>query len=217
MRKVSDAVQVIISRKPFLESAMAEGLLNYNSLAKYLLPEVETFVNRKVQSGTIVMALRRMQLTADQIIAFHIRGVLNNLGDITVRSNLMDYTFQNSDTLIEKQLDLLELVKHKKDFFLTFSQGIYETAIVLSDSIEDHMDSIFKKEKLISKIVGLSSATIKLPIENIRIPGIYFHIFKLLAWEKINILEVISTTNEFTIVVENKDINRAFGVLMKMK
>jgi hypothetical protein len=41
--------------------------------------------------------------------------------------------------------------------------------------------------------------------------------FKRLAWEDINIVEVISTTNEFTIVVEDEDIDRAFSVIQRMK
>ena len=41
--------------------------------------------------------------------------------------------------------------------------------------------------------------------------------FKRLAWEDINIAEVISTTNEFTIVIEDRDIDRAFSVIQKMK
>ena len=45
----------------------------------------------------------------------------------------------------------------------------------------------------------------------------YYYIFKMIAWYGITVLEVISTTNEFSIVVEQKNINDAFSVLMKIK
>ncbi len=37
------------------------------------------------------------------------------------------------------------------------------------------------------------------------------------AWDNINIAEVISTTNEFTVVIGDEDIHRAFTILMEAK
>jgi len=39
----------------------------------------------------------------------------------------------------------------------------------------------------------------------------------MIAWYGINVLEVISTTNEIAVVVTQKDINDTFAVLMKIK
>ena len=39
----------------------------------------------------------------------------------------------------------------------------------------------------------------------------------MIAWYGITIIEVISTSNEFSIVVDSKNINDAFTVLMKIK
>ena len=76
---------------------------------------------------------------------------------------------------------------------------------------------LFKDEVLISKTANLSSITIKLPKENIKISGVYYFIFKKIAWEGINILEVISTTHEFTIILNDDDVDRAFTVLKGLK
>ena len=46
---------------------------------------------------------------------------------------------------------------------------------------------------------------------------IYYFILKQLAWADIALQEVISTTNEMTIVVKEKDINETFGILMNLK
>jgi hypothetical protein len=40
---------------------------------------------------------------------------------------------------------------------------------------------------------------------------------KQLAWADIPLQEIISTTNEMTIVVKEKDINQTFAILMDMK
>ena len=57
----------------------------------------------------------------------------------------------------------------------------------------------------------------KLPTENSIYPGVYYYIFKELAWDNINITEVISTTNEFTVLVASSDIHHAFSILMDSK
>ena len=63
----------------------------------------------------------------------------------------------------------------------------------------------------------LSSISVKLPEDNVRIPGIYYFIFQRLAWEGIIINEVISTTNEFTIIVAEDQIDKAFKVMKDLK
>jgi len=63
----------------------------------------------------------------------------------------------------------------------------------------------------------LSSISMHLPKGNSKIAGLYYQIFKRLAWEKITIYEVVSTTNEFTIVVEDHLIDKAFSVIKRLK
>ena len=143
--------------------------------------------------------------------------MVENIGDIIVRSNLADFAFTNSATLYEKQAILLDRVRNMKDVFCTFSQGIYETTLVVSSSIVPLVDEIFADEHKISQTQNLSSITVKLPAENAICPGVYYYIFKELAWDNINIAEVISTTNEFTVVISDDDIHRAFTILMEAK
>ena len=54
-------------------------------------------------------------------------------------------------------------------------------------------------------------------MDNTVCPGVYYYIFKELAWDNINIADVISTANEFTVIINNNDIHRAFSILMKTK
>ena len=49
------------------------------------------------------------------------------------------------------------------------------------------------------------------------VPGIYYFIFQRLAWEGIVLYEVISTTNEFTILVDEDQVDRAFKVIKDLK
>ncbi len=217
MKKISDAVREIVSTKPFIESALDAGIVNYSTLSTYIKKDVEAILYKEVKTGAIQMSLRRMQLITEKIESNKLRTLLKNMGDVTVRTNLIDFTYKNSHTLADCQQKLLEKEKRNNEFFYTFAQGIDESTIVLSQLEEAVFLDIFKNEKLKSRNQDLASITIKLPPDNAKISGLYFHFFKLLAWDNVNICEVISTTNEFTIVVESKDVKKAFSVLMNLK
>ena len=214
---VSDSVSEIVSRKPFLEEALASGLINLSSLARDIYPEVAQRMDKTVKHGAIVMALKRLKPDVNYQINERIKKVVDLMGDITVRSNLADFTYRNSDSLTDNQTKLLEIISKRKEIFYAFSQGIYETTIILSNVIEDEVNRIFKDEILTFRIDNLSSITIKLPKDNNTVYGVYYHILKKMAYEGINILEIVSTTHEFTVIVTDNDVDAAFSVLKRLK
>lgn len=217
MITIPAAVEQIIKKKPFLENALIEGIINLSSLSRVIKPEIEALLGKPVNNGAIIMALNRLVPRLELISALKFKKVVENIGDIIVRSNLIDFAFVNSKTLYIRQAELLEAIKDYNDIFCTFSQGVSETTLVVSSSILAQVERIFKDEQLVSKTVALSSITVKLPAENSIYPGVYYYIFKELAWDNINIAEVISTTNEFTVLVGDSDIQQAFAILMETK
>lgn len=217
MISIPTAVEACIKKRPFLEDALVEGLINLSALARQLKPEIEKIVDREVNDSAVIMALNRLVPRLEVVTAKKAKCVVENVGDLTVKSNLADYTFRNTSSLHKCQANLLDQINEMKNIFCTFSQGIYETTLVVSEALTDLVDEIFKGETLVSKNSNLSLITVKLPIDNALCPGVYYYLFKELAWENINIVEVISTTNEFTIVVSDEDIHRAFAILMSAK
>jgi hypothetical protein len=217
MNTISSVVEQYIKSKPFLLSSLSQGIINLTSLSRIMMPELQSHLGKEVKQGAIVMALKRLSEELDFKINYKISKVLKNIGEITVRSSLTDYTFVISDTLLENQARLLAEINRKQDIFYTSSRGVNETNIVVSSSIASIIDTIFRGEKLTHKIEDLSSITVKLPQENISTPGVYYYIFQRLAWEGIIIHEVISTTNEFTIIVSDNQIDIAFKVIKDLK
>ena len=92
-----------------------------------------------------------------------------------------------------------------------------ELNIVVSNSLDQTVETLFKEEKCTQKAENLSSITVKLPAENVSVPGIYYFIFQRLAWEGIVLYEVISTTNEFTILVDDTQVDVAFKTIKDLK
>jgi hypothetical protein len=214
---IAQAVDKLIAQSPFMEEALTDNLINVSSLARKLRPEIEKILKKPVQEGAIVMAINRRAPGYYYKISKGIKTFMSKLGDIIVRSDLSDHSFENSPTLITCQRNLMDEIGSEKNVFCTFSQGVYETTIVVSNALDPVIDRVFNNEKRLSQKTGLSSVTIRLPEDNTEISGIYYYILKSLAWGGINIYEIISTTNEVSIIVEEKDVHKAFPILLNLK
>jgi hypothetical protein len=217
MKTITATVVDYIKTKPYLSSALSDGIINLTSLARNIQDDIEERTKKPVKPGAIVMALKRISDTADFVQTKQIIKVLKNLGDITVRSSLVDYSFLISDSLLVAQSNLLKEIEQKKEVFYTSSRGVSESNIIVSQNIAPLVDELFKDESCFSKTENLSSITMKLPSENVTIPGIYYFIFQRLSWEGVNINEVISTSNEFTILMHEDQVNTAFTVIKNLK
>jgi len=215
MVTISEVIENLVKQKPFIERALAEGLLNLSAFSRQIKPDIEKIVKKPVTEASILMALKRLVPMIEVSMSKKIEKATKGFGDIIVRSHLVDFTYKNSDSLIEKQGNLVKLLTTERDAFYTISRGVFETTIVISNSFAEEVKRLFADEILISSTPSISSVTLRLPKDNIKIPGLYYFVFKQIAWEGISILEVISTTNELSMIVKDKDVDRVFSIIKK--
>ncbi len=217
MKTIASVVEQYIKTKPYLSTAMTQGIINLTSLARQIQSEIEETLQKPARSGAIVMALKRISDNLEFLSTHKIVKVLKGIGDITVRSNLVDFSFKISETLLNSQAQFLNEVNDNPNIFYTSSRGVTESNIIVSSNAAAQLENYFQSERLIEKTEDLSSISIKLPTENVTIPGIYYFIFQRLSWEGVNIYEVISTSNEFTIIVGEDQVNTAFKAIKELK
>ena len=130
MKTIASCVQEIIVSKPFLEEGLSRQIINFSALAKDLNKSISEMLRRPVKDGAIMMALRRYQQTLNTENSIRLQNVFNNLGDITVRSNLSDFTFQNSKTLIHSHSQILEQISANHQIFMPLLE-VYLKVILL--------------------------------------------------------------------------------------
>lgn len=211
MISIADVVAGLVKTSPFLEEALTRNILSYSALARELKPQIEKTLDKNVTRGAVVMALKR--IAAKRKLAKKVVQDVQRLSNLTIRSHLSEFIFTNSQTLAQNQKKLFSRIGKKRDVFINISQGTFETTFIVSENIVEDVKKIFKEEKLLSSMAQLSSITIRFPKEYLETPGVYYEIMKLLAWEGINVVEVVSTYLELTIVLANKDINKAFSII----
>lgn len=217
MKTVSNCVEDILITQPYLEEALSRNIINFSALAIELVEPISKMLKKDVKPGAIMMALRRYNPPVTLGNSIKMKRVIQNLGDITVRSNLTDFTVKNSASLIDNHAKILERINQENKLFYAFTRGIHESNIVVSSSLNDFVNNHLKNETFIAVQENLSAISINLPQDNSKIAGLYYHFFKRLAWEGIVLYEVLSTTNEFTILVEDEFVDKAFTAIKRVK
>ncbi|MCU0236199.1 MAG: aspartate kinase [Acidobacteria bacterium] len=215
MVSISDALSKIVAQTPFLEEGLASGIINLSALARSLRPGIEKRLLKDVSDAALVMALKRL--------AERIRGkqprpkeMAKYVSDITVRSHLSEFTFRNSETMLPRQIKLLQEIRGRGDRFVTFSSGADEVTAIVSSDLSGAMQRIFAGERLLARYDGLSAIILRLSPQTVAAPGIYYLVLKLLAWDNINVTEVVSTYTEFVILLDDANIDRAFSSLRSL-
>ena len=214
MITVPEETKRIIERSRYLVEAMSKDLINYSSLARYIKPEIEKSLMKSVSEASIIMAIKR--IAEDLKPKFVPLTIFTGTPDMIVRSNLVEFTVKNEQSLRKKYKELSELYSDEKKYFFTLTEGVFETTIIVSQDVRDNIKSILKNEHILSEVNNLSSITIRLPKENVETPGVYYFFLKSLAWEGINILEIVSTPNEVSLILDDKDVNAAFAILKSL-
>ena len=214
MLTITEIINRKIQETPFVEESISEGLINLSALARSFKPQIEKELFKPVSESAILMALKRMVPDIQAKSILH-PAQDNSATDITVRSGLSEFTFLKSDTILENQLNLLHEIKNRRDYFVTFTQGMYELTAILNTDLEGKVKEIFNTEKLIAHIMNLAAITIRFSDQIVNIPGVHYNILKQLAWHKINIIEVVSTYTEFNIILNKNQVDKSFSILMK--
>ena len=211
MITVSSVVQQIIKRKPFLEEALSLKLINLSALSRLILPQVRKLTFKDVKEGAVLMALKRLPKTLRT--APQVKNVLGKSRDLITRSNLVEDTLLNSDFSLEQHKEIIEEAEKTPKYFLTITQGVFETTMIFSQELKEKIEAILNKEKIIALFENLSSITVRLSGKIVLTPGVYYSILKVLAWEGVNVVEVVSTFSEFTIILEDEEISYAYSLL----
>lgn len=214
MITVPEAAERIVSRSRYLSEAISKKIINLSQLARYIRPEIEEMLSKKVSETSILMALHRL---ADRIKPkFVYPTIFTTPPDMIVRSNLIECTVANSETLIKKYEELLKLSNMQSKYFFTVTEGLFETTIIASKDLEKKIKQVLHNETIVVEFNNLSAITIRFPKKAIETPGIFYFFLKSLAWEGVNLIEIVSSHLEFTLILKSEDTNKAFSILQSL-
>ena len=213
MVTISHVVQKIINDKTFLLDAMSRGIVAYGSLAEQLKSQIEEELGKEVKTHAIVMALRRH---AESIKAKHKEIIFDYSSEIIMKTDICDIAVRRSPTLLHRLKRLYEIVNFETGDILNIIHGRYEVSVVTNERYREKSLVLLKEEKILNVERELVSLTLTFSKEFLYTPGIIFNAVRNIAWESINIYEIVSTNTELTFIINKKDAVKGYKTLERL-
>ena len=210
MYTVTDTVREIVKKSPFIQEVLKNDWLNLSQYAASIKPEVESKTWKKVQTGSIITALGRIRAEIQTTFDIQFKIV-----DISLKLPITEFNFAKTP---EHSAKIEQLYKHfatTDNHFLNIISGNTETGIFINSNYDKQVQKIFRPQKPNIHITDLAAVSIKFDQDILGMSGAVYQILKYLVWENINLLEVISTYTELTLIVEKSNANRVLDVLSK--
>lgn len=213
MVSIARICEKFIERKPFLQEALSSKIINYGALADIMLKDIEAEYGKPVKHAAVMMALRRLQEKLQKMPISQPRFTADC--NLTIISDLFEVTIirhPQTYRLIDKFYDIVDPTAG--DFF-TVTTGAHEITIISSKKYKNAFMNLLDNNDILLIVEDLAAVTVKLPREAAETPGIFYLITRALTWENINIVEVVSTYTEDTVILKSKDVGRGYEVLLK--
>jgi len=208
MFTVTDCVREIIQKSPFVQETLRLGWLNLSQYAQSIQPEVEKKIWKKAQIGSIVAALGRIR--SEVVELFDIKLSIN---DISLKFPITEFNFPKDPTHPEKIGQLYQQLGALENSFLNIISGNTETGVFINSKHTDEVLHLFLPQQPNLCVEHLGAVSVKFNPEHLETVGSVYQILKLLVWEKINLMEVISTYTELTLIVQKEEAKKVFDLL----
>ena len=214
MTTLASYVREVLDESEVALSALLDGILNLSAFAKQIQPEVARRARRDVSVGTIVVALCRYEIDARK------RGNLCpkvQIETISTRTGLTEITFAKTHASSARLSGLYEQPQLRNAEVLTVTSGIREISLIVPESLTGAVRRVFRGETPTLVLADLAGLTIRFPAKYLHVPNTTFALLRPLALNRINLVEVVSTYTELTLIVAERDLERTFVVLNRFK
>lgn len=208
---VSSCVKRIVDKSPFIHEMLINGILSFSNYASSIQGEVQKAYGKEVKASAIVMALRRY---AEELRKGSNKKSVGNVEyGIVMKTNIFDLNLVRRDSFISKLGALYGQISTEKGDFLNITLGSHEVSLAVSEKYRSLVSELAKDEEVLHQMDDLVALSLVFTGDFLQTPGIVYEAVRHLAWEQINVIEIVSTMNELTFVIKREDSMKAFDVL----
>ena len=208
---IASYVKTIIDRSPFISDMLIQDIASYSNLALSIKPKVEELYGAPVSDSSIVMAIRRYAEELRSRPKKSRSGSINY--EIQMKTNIYDVNLLRNENSIRILNLLYEKVQLEKGDFLNVSLGTFEMSISVSDKYAGVLKELVKEESVLNEFSDLVAINIAFSGNFVETPGLVYLAVRKLALENINVIEILSTMNVLTFVIERAESMKAYEVL----
>lgn len=196
--KISEATRRILERYPYLDEYMSLGMINNRALARAILKDLKRELGGEVNLQSVVTAVRRFPVSKSKAGKDRTLRILSE-SDVNLKYDVGVVTVK-LDPKVPRQIEEI----HRKIENFIMIQGIETLTLVAEEEALATFEEVFKGN-IIELKHGLASVVVKSPGEIVYTPGVIARLANILALEKINVVEMMSSYTETCFIVEEED------------
>lgn len=208
MIKIHDEIKKVVEEDIEIKNTLSRGLLNLSGYAKTIQKKVSKRTKKEVGVQSIVVSLSRIQR---KLKAYNYMPNVK-IKQLSVKQPVIELVYLNNKENLNKIAKVSSTVMDSEDNFISISTSTKDIAMVVSEEYEGKVRNIYQEKPKVYKN-KLSAISIRFDDKFVEQPGIGFSLMQKIASRNIVLEEVVSTYNEFTLVVESKEVPRILGVL----
>ncbi len=188
--KIIEAVSKVVERYPYLREYLSLGLINYNAVARFIKEEVKSEINRDVKISSLVTSLRRI---SSKEVSGRSRIVeILAKSDVSIKYDFVALYLKPSDSIDVKDSIIIKGT---------------ETLTVVAE--EEKIKNIRRRN--LRK--NLACVIVRSPRSIVETPGVIAHLASILALNRINIVEMMSSATETLFILDEKDSLKAVEII----
>lgn len=204
MKSITDLARSLIEEDELLYEGLRQDLLNLRAVGRQLRPKIEKVKMEKVGLETIVVSLSRIQseVSAREPIKPRVRLI-----DISMQTPLSTLTYPKAGLSKNHLSEIRRIIDKNVSKFCTMTEGFKEVTIIVPANLAG---SILKKLDVKPNLTrnNLYAVSLHFDPKYLKQSNVLYSILGELAPERINLIEIISTATELSLIVEPSDVQK---------
>lgn len=196
-----------MQQHPLHATFVKDGLINVSALARLIKPELERQAGEILSLEAITLALNRHGKRSGATANINYERFI---GEVSVQSGLSALTIPQVNLDINTFFDALKVL-HANHEYTLYTRGAWHTALIGKQPTIELLATKFPHSIVVHNLVGL---TIKLKPGHLPTPGVCAYILQKFALRGINVTEISSSHDEFTIIVAEQFAQAALACLI---
>ena len=207
---LAERTRIYIDAHPSVKDCVAKGLINYSSLARMIMKDLE------VGNEEAVMIACRRYSSKLSITTDHELSILSILKDsrLEMRTKTCIVTAKNDWTVLHKMDNLFKDLWNENSI-MQCVQSASAVTIIADRMLRDRIMDTVGRFNIIKVRENLVEIVVKSPEKIVDTPGVIAYLITNLSDAGINIEETVSCHTDTIFIVNEPDMINAYSVLTK--
>ncbi len=211
INNIREFVWKVIDTDIAIKKDISRGVLNIRALANYIINNYK--INVSIDS--VISAIRRYNTTPIKKQEADVYSLLRK-AEIRSITRMASFSLKKNEEVTQTLGRLLPKIDFEGGEVLRVLEGSKLFKIIFDKKSYTKMINEFKKSDIIYSNKNISMIEIIYPKELEKTPGVFSVVSNELAENNISIIDALICANEHIVIVDEKDILKAFEILYNL-